>query len=62
MENSRNFDGPNQNVPEKLHVRLGERVVDPREFLALVNALHKRMPRVDLTEEFLHAAKIEGRP
>jgi plasmid stability protein len=35
--------------------------VDPRVFLAEVDALHKRMPRVQLTEKFLRAAKNEGR-
>ena len=35
--------------------------VDPQEFLAQVDALHRRMPRVHLTEEFLRAAKNEGR-
>jgi plasmid stability protein len=35
--------------------------VDPQEFLAEVDALRKRMPRMDLTEKFLRAAKNEGR-
>ena len=41
-------------------VLMGSRV-DPRMFLAEVDALHKRMPRVHLTEKFLRAAKNEGR-
>jgi plasmid stability protein len=36
--------------------------VDPKEFLAEVGAMRKRMPYVNLTEEFLRAAKNEGRP
>ncbi len=36
--------------------------VDPKEFLAEVKAMQKRMPYVHLTEEFLRAAKNEGRP
>jgi plasmid stability protein len=36
--------------------------LDPQEFLAEVRALRKRMPRMYLTEEFLRAAKNEGRP
>jgi plasmid stability protein len=36
--------------------------VDPGEFLARVDALRKRMPRIYLTEELLRAAKNEGRP
>jgi len=36
--------------------------VDPKEFLAEVDALRKRMPHAYLTEEFLRAAKNEGRP
>jgi len=36
--------------------------VDPREFLSEVDALRKRMPRMYITEEFLRAAKNEGRP
>jgi len=36
--------------------------VDPKEFLAEVRALRKRMPRAYITEEFLRAAKNEGRP
>lgn len=36
--------------------------VDPSEFLARVDALRKRMPRIYLTEELLRAAKNEGRP
>jgi plasmid stability protein len=39
---------------------VGKRV-DPREFLARVDARRKRMPRVYFTEEFLRAAKNEGR-
>ena len=35
--------------------------VDPKEFLAKVDALRKRMPHAHLTEEFLRAAKNEGR-
>jgi plasmid stability protein len=35
--------------------------VDPEEFLARVDTLRKRMPRMYLTEEFLRAAKNEGR-
>jgi hypothetical protein len=34
---------------------------DPQEFLAEVDALHKRMPQVHLTEKLLRAAKNEGR-
>ena len=41
-------------------VLVGNRV-DPREFLARVDARRKRMPRVYLTEEFLRDAKNEGR-
>jgi len=41
---------------------LGAHRVDPREFLAEVDAMRKRMPYVNLTEEFLRAAKNEGRP
>jgi plasmid stability protein len=40
---------------------VGKRL-DPREFLARVDARRKRMPRAYLTEEFLRAAKNEGRP
>ncbi len=36
--------------------------MDPKQFLAQVGAMRKRMPYVNLTEEFLHAAKNEGRP
>ena len=36
--------------------------VDPKKFLAEVNEMQKRMPYVNLTEEFLRAAKNEGRP
>ena len=36
--------------------------MDPKEFLAQVDAMRKRMPFVNLTEEFLRAAKNEGRP
>ena len=35
--------------------------VDPREFLARVDARRKRMPRMYITDEFLRAAKNEGR-
>jgi len=35
---------------------------DPREFLAEVRAARARIPRAYLTEEFLRAAKNEGRP
>ena len=35
--------------------------VDPQVFLAEVRALRKRMPRMYVTEEFLRAAKNEGR-
>ena len=35
--------------------------VDPQEFLAKVDALRKRMPRMHLTEKFLRDAKNEGR-
>jgi plasmid stability protein len=35
--------------------------MDPREFLSEVDALRKRMPRAYITEEFLRAAKNEGR-
>lgn len=35
--------------------------VDPKEFLAEVDAMRKRMPHLNLTEEFLRAAKNEGR-
>jgi plasmid stability protein len=41
---------------------LGTHRVDPKEFLAEVDAMRKRMPRVYITEEFLRAAKNEGRP
>jgi plasmid stability protein len=40
---------------------LGVHRVDPKEFLAEVDALRKRMPRVYLTEELLRAGKNEGR-
>ena len=36
--------------------------VDPKEFLAEVDAMRKRMPHAYLTEKFLRAAKNEGRP
>lgn len=36
--------------------------VDPQEFLAEVRAMRDRMPRMYVTEEFLRAAKNEGRP
>jgi hypothetical protein len=35
--------------------------VDPKEFLAEVDAMRKRMPRMYLTEELLRAGKNEGR-
>ena len=35
--------------------------VDPKEFLAHVDARRKRMPGIYLTEEFLRDAKNEGR-
>ena len=35
---------------------------DPREFLEEVRAARERMGYVNLTEEFLRAAKNEGRP
>lgn len=38
------------------------RRVDPKKFLAEVDAMQERMPFVNLTEEFLRAAKNEGRP
>jgi plasmid stability protein len=41
---------------------LGAHHVDPKELLARVDARQKRMPYVNLTEEFLRAAKNEGRP
>jgi plasmid stability protein len=41
-------------------VLVGQRV-DPKEFLAHVDARRKRMRRVFLTEEFLREAKNEGR-
>ena len=41
---------------------LGVHRVDPKKFLAEVQAMHKRMPYVHLTEELLRAAKNEGRP
>lgn len=40
---------------------LGAHRVDPKKFLAEVQARQKRMPYVNLTEEFLRAAKNEGR-
>ncbi len=40
----------------------GHHRVDPKKFLAEVDAMRKRMPYVNLTEEFLRAAKNEGRP
>ena len=40
---------------------LGAHRVDPKKFLAEVDAMRKRMPYVNLTEEFLRAAKNEGR-
>ena len=36
--------------------------MDPREFLAHVDARRKRTPGMYITEEFLRAAKDEGRP
>ena len=36
--------------------------VDPQEFIAEVRALRQRMPHMYVTEEFLRAAKNEGRP
>ena len=36
--------------------------VDPQEFLAEVRAMRERMPSMYVTEEFLRAAKNEGRP
>lgn len=41
-------------------VLVGKRM-DPREFLARVDARRKRMPRVYFTEEFLREAKNAGR-
>jgi len=41
---------------------LGVHRADPKEFLAEVDAARKRMPYVNLTEEFLRVAKNEGRP
>jgi len=41
---------------------LGAHQVDPKEFLAQVDAMRKRMPYVNLTEEFLRASQNEGRP
>jgi plasmid stability protein len=41
---------------------LGAQRVDPKKFLAEVRATRKRMPYVSLTDEFLRAAKNEGRP
>jgi len=35
---------------------------DPQEFLAEVRALRERMPRMYITDEFLRAAKNDGRP
>jgi plasmid stability protein len=40
---------------------LGAHRVDPKEFPAEVDAMRNRMPYVNLTEEFLRAAKNEGR-
>jgi plasmid stability protein len=40
---------------------LGAHRVDPKKFLAEVDAMRRRMPYVNLTEEFLRAAKHEGR-
>jgi plasmid stability protein len=45
-----------------LETVLGVHRVDPKEFLAKVDARRKRMPYVNLTEEFLRAAKNEDRP
>lgn len=45
-----------------LEMVLGAHRVDPAEFLADLDTLHKRMPYVNLTEEFLRKAKSEGRP
>jgi plasmid stability protein len=42
-------------------VLVGERV-DPKRFLAEVRAFRERLPEMDITEEFLRAAKNEGRP
>jgi plasmid stability protein len=36
--------------------------VDPQEFLERARTLRERSPRIFLTEEFLRAAKDEGRP
>jgi plasmid stability protein len=36
--------------------------MDPREFLAHVDARRKRTPGMYITEEFLRAAKDAGRP
>jgi plasmid stability protein len=36
--------------------------VDPQEFLAEVRAARERLPAMYITEEFLRAAKNEGRP
>jgi antitoxin FitA len=35
--------------------------MDPQEFLARARALRERSPQIFLTEEFLRAAKNEGR-
>ncbi|MGO8792709.1 MAG: FitA-like ribbon-helix-helix domain-containing protein [Terriglobia bacterium] len=44
-----------------LETVLGAHRVEPKQFLAKVDALRKRMPYVNLTEEFLREAKNEGR-
>lgn len=52
----------NSEVISCLEKALAPHCVDPQEFLAGVRAMRKRMPRLYLTEEFLCAAKNEGRP
>jgi antitoxin FitA len=52
----------NNEVISRLETVLVGNPVDPQEFLARVRALRERMPRMYLTEEFLRAAKNQGRP
>ena len=45
-----------------LEAALVGKQMDPHEFLARVEARRKRMNQVNITDEFLRAARDEGRP
>ena len=59
---ARNRRSINAEAISCLEKALAANRADPKEFLAEVDAMQRRMPYVNLTEKFLRAAKSEGRP